>query len=184
MARICPDAAVAQPRSMATAPTLHGQTRCPAISSFTRMTATSGSSAAILGQTIQKLEFAAAAYKRNNRAASLLSQSIAELNAKLLALERLRTKGYLATDIYHTQAREIRQQLDKLKTERYSSFESKILTMLEDVRKLKSLIDELEQPLEVFDEKLFHEIVTDICINNHDEMTVTLLGGLRFTEQI
>ena len=30
--------------------------------------------------------------------------------------------------------------------------------MLEDVRKLKSLIDELEQPLEVFDEKLFHDI--------------------------
>ena len=138
----------------------------------------------ILGQTIQKLEFAAAAYKRNNRAASQLSQSIAELNAKLLALERLRSKGYLAADIYHTQAREIRQQLDQLKTERYSSFESKILTMLEDVRKLKSLIDELEQPLEVFDEKLFHEIVTDICINNRDEMTVTLLGDLKFTEQI
>ena len=138
----------------------------------------------ILGQTIQKLEFAAVAYKRNNRAANQLSQSIAELNAKLLALERLRTKGYLAADVYHTQAREIRQQLDKLKTERYSSFESKILTMLEDVRKLKSLIDELEQPLEAFEEKLFHEIVTDICINNHDEMTVTLLGGLQFTELI
>ena len=138
----------------------------------------------ILGQTIQKLEFAAAAYKRNNRAASQLSQSIAELNAKLLALERLRSKGYLAADIYHTQAREIRQQLGKLKTERYSSFESRITTMLEDVRKLKSLIDELEQPLEVFDEKLFHEIVTDICINNRDEMTVTLLGGLKFIEQI
>ena len=71
---------------------------------------------------------------------------------KLLALERLRSKGYLAADIYHTQAREIRQQLGKLKTERYSSFESRITTMLEDVRKLKSLIDELEQPLEVFDE--------------------------------
>ena len=82
------------------------------------------------------------------------------------------------------QAREIRQQLGKLKTERYSSFESRITTMLDDVRKLKSLIDELEQPLEVFDEKLFHEIVTDICINNRDEMTVTLLGGLKFTEQI
>lgn len=78
----------------------------------------------------------------------------------------------------------IRQQLGKLKTERYSSFESRITTMLDDVRKLKSLIDELEQPLEVFDEKLFHEIVTDICINNRDEMTATLLGGLKFTEQI
>ena len=138
----------------------------------------------ILGQTIQKLEFAAAAYKRNNRAASQLSQSIAELNAKLLALERLRSKGYIAADIYHTQVRELRQQLGKLKTERYSSFESRVTTMLEDVRKLKSLIDELEQPLEVFDEKLFHEIVTDICINNRDEMTVTLLGDLKFTEQI
>lgn len=138
----------------------------------------------ILGQTIQKLEFAAAAYKRNNRAANQLSQSIAELNAKLLALERLRSKGYLAADIYHTQARQLHQQLDKLKTERYSSFESKILTMLEDVRKLKALIDEPEQPLEAFEEKRFHEIVTDICINNHDEMTVTLLGGLKFTELI
>ena len=38
--------------------------------------------------------------------------------------------------------------------------------------------------LEAFEEKLFHEIVTDICINNHDEMTVTLLGGLKFTELI
>ena len=47
-----------------------------------------------------------------------------------------------------------------------------------------SLIDELEQPLEAFEEKLFHEIVADICINNHDEMTVTLLGGLKFTELI
>ena len=56
--------------------------------------------------------------------------------------------------------------------------------MLEDVRKLKSLIDELEQPLEAFDKKLFHDIVTGICINNRDEMTVTLLGGLKFTEQI
>ena len=46
--------------------------------------------------------------------------------------------------------------------------------MLEDVRKLKSLIDELEQPLEVFDEKLFHDIVTDICINNRDEIRCDL----------
>ena len=41
-----------------------------------------------------------------------------------------------------------------------------------------------EDSMEVFDEKLFHEVVTDICINNRDEMTVTLLGGLKFIEQI
>ena len=39
----------------------------------------------ILGQTIQKLEFAAAAYKRNNRAASLLSQSMEQQRSVRIA---------------------------------------------------------------------------------------------------
>ena len=57
--------------------------------------------------------------------------------------------------------------------------------MLEDVRKLKSLIDELEQPLEVFDEKLFHEIVTDILHQiTMIEMTVTLLWRTQVYKQI
>ena len=56
--------------------------------------------------------------------------------------------------------------------------------MLEQVRKLQHLIEEIEEPLEDFDEHLFGEIVTDITINNRDEMTVTVLGGLKFTEQI
>ena len=56
--------------------------------------------------------------------------------------------------------------------------------MLEQVRKLKRLIDELEEPMEVFDERLLVECITDIHINNCDEMTVTMLGGLEFKEQL
>ena len=56
--------------------------------------------------------------------------------------------------------------------------------MLEKVRKLKSLIWEIEEPLETFQDTLFAEIVSDITINRRDEMTVTLLGGMRFTERI
>ena len=37
---------------------------------------------------------------------------------------------------------------------------------------------------EEFDEKLFHEIVTDISVTKRDEMTITVLGGLKFTEQL
>ncbi len=136
----------------------------------------------ILGQVIAKLEVATQAYKRNNRTASQLSQSIAEINAKILVLDQLRSKGYLDPEIHQAQTIDLRNQLNKVKAERSSAFETKILGMLEQVKQLKDLIDELEEPMETFDERLIPEIITDILISTKDEMTVTLLGGLRFTE--
>lgn len=56
--------------------------------------------------------------------------------------------------------------------------------MLEEVKHLKAILDELEEPLENFDERLFTEIIKEITINRHDEMTLTVIGGLRFTELI
>ena len=50
--------------------------------------------------------------------------------------------------------------------------------------RLKKLLEELEEPLDRFDEKLFAEIVQAISISRRDEMTVTLIGGLRFTEML
>lgn len=138
----------------------------------------------IIGQVIAKLEMACIEYKRNNQIAKGISQSIAELNAKLLMLDGLHSKGYLAIEVYQSQSREIRQQISSLKAERQDTYESRILEMLGQVKHLKELIDEIEEPLEDFNEKLFYEIVTSISINRHDEMTVTMLGGLKFTELI
>ena len=138
----------------------------------------------ILGQVINKLETATALYKRNNKTASLISESIAEINGKILMLDQLRSKGYLATDIHQSQVNDLQRQLKQLKEERQSQFESRILEMLEQVRKLQRLIEEIEEPLEDFDEHLFTEIITDITISNRDEMTMTVLGGLKFTELI
>lgn len=138
----------------------------------------------ILGQIICKLESATVMYKRNNKTASQISESIAEINGKILILDQLRGKGYLASDIHQSQVNNLRRLLKKLKEERQSEFESRILEMLDNVRKLKALIDELEEPLDEFDEHLFLEIVTAIEINKRDEMTVTFLGGLKFNELI
>lgn len=138
----------------------------------------------ILDQVIGKLDRAVAAYKRNNGSAIRMSQSIAELQAKLVMLEQLHAKGYLAIEVYQAQAREIQSQIVDLKTERRSAFENSIQTMLSDVLKLRVLLNEIEEPLEEFDTKLFHEIVKDITINRLDGMTVTVLGGLKFTELI
>ena len=78
----------------------------------------------------------------------------------------------------------MQKQLNELKEERQDQFESRILAMLQEVRKLKSLIDEIEEPLDEFDEKLFEEIVMEMSLNYSDELTITLLGGLKFTELI
>ncbi|MCQ4770325.1 recombinase family protein [Intestinimonas massiliensis] len=138
----------------------------------------------ILDQVIAKLETTAALYKRNNTSAGKMSQSIAELNAKLVMLEQLRSKGYLATEVYQSQARDIQKQISNLKSERRCAFGSKITTMLDEVVKMRSLLNEIEEPLEEFDDKLFYELVKGIEINKQDEMTVIFLGGLKFTELI
>lgn len=111
-------------------------------------------------------------------------KSIAELNAKLVMLEQLRSKGYLAIEVYQSQTRDIQKQISSLKSERRSAFESTIQTMLDEVLKMRSLLNEIEEPLEEFNDKLFHELVKGIEINKQDEMTVTFLGGLKFTELI
>ena len=138
----------------------------------------------ILGQVIAKLETATAMYKKNNKTAMQISESIAEINGKILMLDQLRSKGYLAIDIHQAQVGDLQRQLKQLKEERQSEFESRILEMLEQVRKLKTLIDEIEEPLEEIDEHLFQEIITDMTISNKDELTITVLGGLKFTELI
>lgn len=136
----------------------------------------------VLGQIVAKLESATLKYKRNNKAASELSQSIAEVNAKILMLDQLRSKGYLTPDIHQGQMIDLKNQLNKLKSERNDIFETRILDMLESVHKLKALIDEYDEPLETFDERFFNEIVEEIWIDKHDGMTVTMLGGLKFKE--
>ena len=138
----------------------------------------------ILDQVIAKLETAAALYKRNNISAGKMSKSIAELNAKLVMLEQLRSKGYLAIEVYQSQARDFQKQISALKSERRSAFESTIQTMLNEVLKMRALLNEIEEPREEFDGKLFLELVRGIEINRQDEMTVTFLGGLKFTELI
>lgn len=138
----------------------------------------------IIAQVIERLESASLTYKRNNQVAQDMSQSIADLNSKQLMLDQLQAKGYLANEVYQSQSREIRKQIGELKERRQETYESNIQKMLIDVKHLKEILDEIEEPLEEFDQRLFEEIITDMTINKHDELTITVIGGLKFTELI
>ena len=136
----------------------------------------------ILGQTLSRLESAERKRKQKNTAAQEISRNIVDLNAKLVMVEQLHARGYLKDEIHKAQVREINDQLRQLKRERQSEFSSGITDMIGELERLKKLLGELEEPLGRFDEKLFSEIARAISINHRDEMVVTLIGGLRFTE--
>ena len=136
----------------------------------------------ILDETEHLLQMAIVARRRTSTDAMNASQSIAELNAKLLMLENLRSKGYITADVYTSQAREIKRETDRLKAQREELCESKYEKVLAEIKKLRKALERLDEPLEEFNEELFIEIVKSVEINNRDEMTVTLLGDIDITE--
>ena len=106
------------------------------------------------------------------------------MNAKLVALEELHRKGYLAGEVYYAQTRGLQKQIADLRKERQNSFSSRILTTLQKVKQLQSILECVEEPWTKFDAKLFESIVEKIEIDKEGKMTVTLLSGLTFTEMI
>jgi len=136
----------------------------------------------ILDETEHLLQMAIVARRRTSTDAMNASQSIAELNAKLLMLENLRSKGYITADVYTSQARDIKRETDRLKAQREELCDSKYEKVLAEIKKLRKALERLDEPLEEFNEELFIEIVKSVEINNRDEMTVTLLGDIDITE--
>lgn len=136
----------------------------------------------IIEESLRLLNRAILMSKRNNTEAKDASREISEMNAKLLMLEQLRNKGYLAVEIYQSQAKELQLQISRLKEQRQRSLESPLETAIEELKKVQAFIGTIDNPLENFPEQLFKDIVQSIRINNHDEITITFLGGISLTE--
>ena len=122
--------------------------------------------------------------KRCNDEAKGINQSITALNQKLLYLEQLRSKGYLTPDAYISQANEINRELTVLKSKRVDAFDSELEHIMSEIKLFKRCLEEIAEPMETFDPKLFKEVVKEITINKQDQISFTLLGDLNFTEQL
>lgn len=138
----------------------------------------------IIAESIELTEKAILLKKRNNLQALESSQSMAELNAKLLMLEQLKSKGYLAPDVFETQSREINGQINETKTKRIQSLSSALDLALEEFKTLQARLNEIDEPLDSFDSKLFEEVIKGMTVNNRDEMTFRLIGDLTFTVRL
>ncbi len=138
----------------------------------------------ILDQVAAMLNEALTDVKHNSKNAMEISEKIAEVNGKILMLDQLHTKGILNADIHRIQVSELQRELRDLRQQRQAEFTSPLSDMADAVKKLRHVLGEIEEPLEEFDDHLFEDTVTDILIDHDDQMTITLLGGLKFTERI
>ncbi len=136
--------------------------------------------ATIEGQLIHTIQ----QYKMNDDETVQASKEIAELNGQLLMLEQLFSKGYLAPDVYQSRSREITKKLSDLKNAKANSTCIALEETLKTIRKLKSKIDEIEDPVVSFDPELFKDIVKSGTLSKQDELTLEFIGGLKFTEEI
>ena len=138
----------------------------------------------VITRSIELLEKAKDAGRRENEQAYETSRQIADLSSKLLMLEQLNTKGYLATDVYLTQSRELAAKITALKKDRSDMLSSALDGRIAGLKELESAIASVEKPLEAFDKPLFDSIVENITVDGSDKAAFTVKGGLKFTEPL
>lgn len=138
----------------------------------------------ILDGVIKRLDEAIRRYRLNNADAYAISQQISEINAKLLMMEQLHQKQYLATDVYRMQSNELQAQITKLKAQRVQMLSSKLEDAKTEIEKVSKTIATIKEPLEEFDEELFKTVIEQISIDKNDNITFTLKGNISFTEEL
>lgn len=138
----------------------------------------------ILDGVIKRLDEAIKRYRMNNADAYAISQQISEINAKLLMMEQLHQKQYLATDVYRMQSNELQSQITKLKARRVQLLSSKLEDAKTEIEKVSKAIGTIKEPLEEFDEELFKTVIEQISIDKNDNITFTLKGNISFTEEL
>ena len=138
----------------------------------------------IIEQSIRNLEYATRIIRIKNTDIKNANIEIKDLNAKLLMIEKLRSKGYISQEVYALQANEIRTQISKINNRKRISTKSKIDEALTDIKILNQKLESIPSPLTSFDENLFNNIITSISITKDKILTVTFIGNLQFSEKI
>lgn len=138
----------------------------------------------ILEGTLRRLDDAIRRYRLNNADAYEISKQISEINAKLLMLEQLHQKQYLAADVYRTQSNELQVQVTKLKSQRAQMLNSKLEDTKNAIQGVLTEIKKINEPLEEFNESLFASVIDSIAIDKNDNIRFTLKGNISFTEEL
>ena len=72
----------------------------------------------------------------------------------------------------------------KSRLNEYQSLSSALDVALNEFKTLQARLNEIDEPLDSFDPKLFEEVIKGMTVNNRDDMTFRLIGDLTFTVRL
>ena len=140
--------------------------------------------AELLGTLIHQMETMQDRTSRNQERIRQIDKEIADLGAKNHIIARLHTSGAMNAADYAMQTSEIGNRLSELRIERRQKLtEDEDDQLLATLKDLNGILDEYEPTVE-FDNGLFDEIVESITVDNSEQLTFKLIGGIALTEQI
>ena len=113
-----------------------------------------------------------------------IDQQIADIAAKKHIVATLHSNGVLTASEYAVQSSEFNSRLTSLRAERKKALsDDESSEQLEELKLLYDILGEYE-PYSGFDHELFKTVVQRIIVDSSAEITFTLIGNLRFTEEI
>ena len=123
-------------------------------------------------------------YQRNDRL-SQVNNELSSLSEQAHVLKRLNTKGYMEPALCFDQMRELNEKVKALRILKNSLMEQDQIGI--KIAELESLLAALEagpEWMETIDEELIGEIVDKIIVRSPEQISIRLVCGLEFTENI
>ena len=138
----------------------------------------------ILNPILADLQALQTAYAKWNERIGQLNKEIAELTEQNLALNRLRSKGYMDSAIFMSQSNEINAKLQTIRTARRQLLDDDDDITMQKTEELIDILDGSPDAITEFDEDLFESMIEKIIVTAQDTLTFRLINGLELTERI
>ena len=138
----------------------------------------------LLGTLIRQLEQLQYRTTGSQQRIKELDREIADLAAQNLVLSRLHGKGLLNAADYTAQSDALESRITGLRIERRTKItDSGEDEMLDGLKMLNDILTETELGTD-FDAKLFGQTVGSITVDDNDQLTFHLIGGISLPEKI
>ena len=139
----------------------------------------------LLDETISSLQMLKSRINSENNAVSEIDEKLAELSSRNNTYANLFSNGIINELVYYEKADQIKNEITELRSKRFKLInEDEDELCIEELRKLKRIIDNAEPRMALLDQIVFSKIVRKIYAEPDGALTFSLLGGLELKKYI
>lgn len=139
----------------------------------------------VLDETISALQMLKSKVNSGNDAVSEIDEKLAGLASKNATYANLFSKGVINELVYYEKADQIKNEMTELRSKRLKLInEDEDELCIEELRRLKRILDEGEPRMAVLDDNIFAKIVKKVYAEPDGALTFSLIGGLELKKYV